>query len=171
MAVTPFNPPFQKTHAKRKLYGSIFRSMFYRPGDRWKFYIAEIKTVTALSTYMYFSTIMLQRAFVLYVSLVTLGKLAHDYLNTLIFYSATRFTSSPCHSFTNQDRARNQNRVPFQDRVRSSVPDLLINSDQKTKIRSVWPSLLGLLVMCCQLSASAHGLLVMQLNSWGGCSC
>ena len=80
--------------------------MFYRPGDRWKFYIAEIKTVTALSTYMYFSTIMLQRAFVLYVSLVTLGKLAHDYLNTLIFYSATRFTSSHVTRFpTKTERA------------------------------------------------------------------
>ena len=34
------------------------------------------------------------------------GELAHANLNTLIFYSATRFISSPCHSFTNQDRVR-----------------------------------------------------------------
>ena len=89
---------------------------------RWYFGERESRilhhNVTVQSTY--FSTIMLQRAFLLSAPLVTLGKLAHNYLNTMICYSATRFTSSPCHSFTYQDRARNQNRVPFQDRVRCS---------------------------------------------------
>jgi len=38
------------------------------------------------------------------------GELAHANLNTLLFYSATRFIGSPCHSFTNQDRVRRSTR-------------------------------------------------------------
>ena len=44
--------------------------------------------------------------------------------------------------------------------------DLLMNSDHELKTRSVWPGLMGLLFMCCQLSVTAHGLSVIRSVVW-----
>jgi len=50
-----------------------------------------------------------------------------------------------------------------------TMTDLLMNSGHKLRPMSVWPSLLGLWVMCWQLSIIGHGLLVSVCRNLISC--